>query len=97
MKWLRDIRTKLRPEEVIALIFWAAFAVSATPRRRPRHGRSWTNRRAGGIFSVITVAGVAQLAEQLICNQQVISSSLIAGSRLLPLALSFLRSPTQCA
>ena len=25
-------------------------------------------------------AGVAQLAEQLICNQQVISSSLIAGS-----------------
>jgi hypothetical protein len=26
-------------------------------------------------------AGVAQSAEQLICNQQVISSSLIAGSR----------------
>jgi len=32
MKWLRDIRTKLRPEEVIALIFLAAFTVSATPR-----------------------------------------------------------------
>jgi hypothetical protein len=29
-------------------------------------------------------AGVAQLAEQLICNQQVISSSLIAGSKISP-------------
>jgi hypothetical protein len=32
MKWLRDIRTKLRPEEVIAVIFLAAFTVWAAPR-----------------------------------------------------------------
>lgn len=31
---------------------------------------------------LLVYAGVAQLAEQLICNQQVISSSLIAGSSL---------------
>ena len=37
-------------------------------------------RLRNGIFSSVTIAGVAQLAEQLICNQQVISSSLIAGS-----------------
>ena len=30
----------------------------------------------------MAAAGVAQLVEQLICNQQVISSSLIAGSRI---------------
>ncbi len=33
MKWLRDIRTRLRPEEVIALIFLAAFGVAAASYR----------------------------------------------------------------
>ena len=47
-------------------------------------------RLRNGIFSSVAIAGVAQLAEQLICNQQVISSSLIAGSIFgLGLATSF--------
>jgi membrane-associated phospholipid phosphatase len=33
MKWQRDIRTKLRPEEVIALIFLAAFGVAVASCR----------------------------------------------------------------
>ena len=33
MNWLRDIRTKLRPEEVIALIFLTAFGVAAASWR----------------------------------------------------------------
>ena len=35
------------------------------------------------MWEVTTVAGVAQLAEQLICNQQVVGSSPITGSTML--------------
>ena len=44
----------------------------------PFHGGN-TGSIPVGVISVITYADVAQLAEQLICNQQVIGSSPIIG------------------
>jgi hypothetical protein len=42
-------------------------------------------------FQTSIKAGIAQLVEQLICNQQVIGSNPIAGSRRNPLSVSRLR------
>jgi hypothetical protein len=44
------------------------------------------------VVDVLGVAGIAQLVEQLICNQQVIGSSPIAGS-LSPRGLGKERAP----
>src|SRR5438045_1660255 len=43
--------------------------------------RRWVATIGGGRISVPRLAGVAQLVEQLIRNQQVTSSSLVAGSK----------------
>ena len=50
--------------------------------RRPIHSRGPRRQMAGvaGMASAAREAGIAQLAEQLICNQQVVGSIPTAGS-----------------
>src|SRR6266478_3888964 len=66
---------------------------SSKPVLNARSSRRWTKRDRDGIFPAVTVAGVAQLAEQLICNQQVIGSSPIAGSILGLICRNLRRQP----
>ncbi len=48
-------------------------------RALPCHGRGHGFESHSGRFRIVEYADVAQLAEQLICNQQVIGSSPIIG------------------
>ena len=43
-------------------------------------GEGWTWQTVRGIVASVAVAGVAQLAERLICNQKVVGSSPTVGS-----------------
>src|ERR1035437_3598148 len=45
-----------------------AFYPEPSSKRSLLPSRRWTKRFRNGIFQAVTVAGVAQLAEQLICN-----------------------------
>ena len=55
----------------------ASFRIVTSGSRIPHYGFHHLLRQA---FLTITLAGVAQLVEQLICNHQVVGSSPITGS-----------------